>query len=196
MFLKKTILLSLLFFTCVCNDASADTASLKIGFVDLAKIEEGSLAVRDLNKQIQEKESVLKKQLLSRKNTIESRNKELEKQSSVIARDVLEKKAKDIEEEYTLLQIDERMYSQVLELSKVKSLQAIQESIKIAANDISQDYDIVLTSQSVLYIKDQKFDNLTLDLIDKLNRSTRKVDFNANFDKIIKEAKTSMKAKK
>ncbi|GEM_PF-6188646 len=163
----------------------ADESGLKIGLVDMQKIENEALMAKDLQKKMKAKEEELGNDLVKRKNKIESEFKALEGKRAVLSGEELQKKAKKLEGDFQKLQMDEKVYMQVFDLTRMRAMQEIQDNLKKAVNKVADKYDMIVPSNLALYVNTSKFDDLTSKVIDKLNGISKSV----SYDKFYKEAK-------
>ena len=169
----------------------AENAHIKIGFIDISKIENNSLAISDLKKKMSQKEDEIKGTLLESKKSIETRYQDLQSKQAVFSRDVIEQRAKEIENDYILLQQQEKLSVQAMEIAKMQTLSAIQDEIKVISKNLDSDYDIILTNQSVIYVSKNIID-LTESVLAKLNKTIKEVEFFKLFDQIKKEGESKM----
>lgn len=157
----------------------------KIAVVDLQKIEQEALISKDLQKQMMSKEAEIGKNLTKRKSKIEQEFKTLESKRAVLSGEELQKRAKKLEGDFQKLQIDEKIYLQAFDLARVEALKNMQDNVKKAVNKVAGKYDLIIPSNLALYVNTNSFDDLTSDVIKKLDGISKSVEF----EKIFKEAK-------
>ena len=131
------------------------------------------------------KEQELQGDLVKRKNKIETEFKALESKRAVLSGDELQKKARKLEGDFQKLQVDEKVYTQAFDMARMYAMQELQTNLKKAVNKVADKYDLIIPSNLALYVNDDKFDNLTAKVIDKLNDISKTMPF----DKFYKEAK-------
>ena len=200
--LKIAIVLA--FFAFVAKNSFADD-KMKIAVVNMAKLEQTSLASKDLQEKMKKKERELQQVLISRKQKIENDFKSLEAKRATLSGSELQSKAKKLESDYQSLQFDERVYAQTFEEARIIALREIQENVGKVVNKIAtkKNYDAVLPSNMFIYLNDDKFIDITKEVIDKTNDAIKSVDYNSAFkeakktiDRILAEqAKTGNKKK-
>jgi Skp family chaperone for outer membrane proteins len=189
--LHLILFLSLLFVT--KNIASA--SEMKIAVVDLMKIEENSLIVKDMMKKFNAQESKLRNILEDKKKSLEEQYKNLEAKKSVLSRESLESQVREIEKNFLDLQKEEKVYSQTLEITKMTLLQTVQQDVKYAVEKVanSEEYDMIISSSALLYLNHKKVNDITPDVIDALNNKTKTVDFDAVYKKVNSEVNDQVK---
>ena len=182
------------------NVKKSNADDLKIAIVDIQQIQENAVVANDLKTKMQKKEQQLKKELLDRKDKIEQNYKSLEKERAVLSRSELEKKAKQFELEVQKLQFDENKYSQIFELSKIGALQVMQTELQKVVDTFVDKYDMIVPANITLYYNKKKFTDLTSDVLSKLNKNIKTIDYEKaykdaekQFAKIISEQKKSSK---
>ena len=178
------------------NVKKSNADDLKIAIVDIQQIQEDAVVANDLKTKMQKKEQQLKKELLDRKDKIEQNYKSLEKERAVLSRSELEKKAKQFELEVQKLQFDENKYSQIFELSKIGALQVMQTELQKVVDTFVDKYDMIVPANITLYYNKKKFPDLTSDVLSKLNKNIKTIDYEKaykdaekQFTKIISEQK-------
>ena len=178
------------------NVKKSNADDLKIAIVDIQQIQEDAVVANDLKTKMQKKEQQLKKELLDRKDKIEQNYKSLEKERAVLSRSELEKKAKQFELEVQKLQFDENKYSQIFELSKIGALQVMQTELQKVVDTFVDKYDMIVPANITLYYNKKKFTDLTSDVLAKLNKNIKTIDYEKaykdaekQFTKIISEQK-------
>ena len=178
------------------NVKKSNADDLKIAIVDIQQIQEEAVVANDLKTKMQQKEQQLKKELLDRKDKIEQNYKSLEKERAVLSRSELEKKAKQFELEVQKLQFDENKYSQIFELSKIGALQVMQTELQKVVDTFVDKYDMIVPANITLYYNKKKFTDLTSDVLAKLNKNIKTIDYEKaykdaekQFTKIISEQK-------
>ena len=178
------------------NVKKTNADDLKIAIVDIQQIQEDAVVANDLKTKMQKKEQQLKKELLDRKDKIEQNYKSLEKERAVLSRSELEKKAKQFELEVQKLQFDENKYSQIFELSKIGALQVMQTELQKVVDTFVDKYDMIVPANITLYYNKKKFTDLTSDVLAKLNKNIKTIDYEKaykdaekQFTKIISEQK-------
>lgn len=164
--------------------AYSDEAT-KIAIVDLQKIEENSLVSKDLQVKIKNKEKNLHGEILKNRQKINNEFKALESKKAVLSGEELQRKAKELEVKYQKIQMQEKACEQAFEMARMMAIQDVQFSIRKAVNKVAGKYDIVIPTSIALYIDENKFDNLTAEVLAKLNEISKTV----NYDKFYKEAK-------
>ena len=182
------------------NVKKSNADDLKIAIVDIQQIQEDAVVANDLKTKMQKKEQQLKKELLDRKDKIEQNYKSLEKERAVLSRSELEKKAKQFELEVQKLQFDENKYGQIFELSKIGALQVMQTELQKVVDTFVDKYDMIVPANITLYYNKKKFTDLTSDVLSKLNKNIKTIDYDKaykdaekQFAKIISEQKKSSK---
>ena len=178
------------------NVKKSNADDLKIAIVDIQQIQEDAVVANDLKTKMQKKEQQLKKELLDRKDKIEQNYKSLEKERAVLSRSELEKKAKQFELEVQKLQFDENKYGQIFELSKIGALQVMQTELQKVVDTFVDKYDMIVPANITLYYNKKKFPDLTSDVLSKLNKNIKTIDYEKaykdaekQFTKIISEQK-------
>ena len=159
------------------NVKKSNADDLKIAIVDIQQIQEDAVVANDLKTKMQKKEQQLKKELLDRKDKIEQNYKSLEKERAVLSRSELEKKAKQFELEVQKLQFDENKYSQIFELSKIGALQVMQAELQKVVDTFVDKYDMIVPANITLYYNKKKFTDLTSDVLLKLNKNIKTIDY-------------------
>ena len=201
---NKALFIYPLLVTFVCyvslNVKKSNADDLKIAIVDIQQIQEDAVVANDLKTKMQKKEQQLKKELLDRKDKIEQNYKSLEKERAVLSRSELEKKAKQFELEVQKLQFDENKYGQIFELSKIGALQVMQTELQKVVDTFVDKYDMIVPANITLYYNKKKFTDLTSDVLSKLNKNIKTIDYEKaykdaekQFAKIISEQKKSSK---
>ena len=98
----------------------------------------------------------------------------------------MEKEATKLQQDYMQSQIDEKVYAQAFEMVRMSSMGEIQQYAQQAVSKVAGKYDVVLPTASLMYYNPKKFDDITSEVIDKLNGISKTI----NFDKLFKEAKS------
>jgi Skp family chaperone for outer membrane proteins len=183
--------LSLLF--AVTNIASA--SEMKIAVVDLMKIEENSLIVKDMMKKFNAQETKLRNILEDQKKSLEEKYKNLEAKKSVLSRESLESQVREIEKNFLDLQKEEKIYSQTLEVTKMTLLQTVQQDVKYAVEKVANndEYDMIISSSALLYLNHKKVNDITPDVLDALNNKSKTVDFDTVYKKVHSEVNDQIK---
>ena len=163
------------------NVKKSNADDLKIAIVDIQQIQEDAVVANDLKTKMQQKEQQLKKELLDRKDKIEQNYKSLEKERAVLSRSELEKKAKQFELEVQKLQFDENKYSQIFELSKIGALQVMQTELQKVVDTFVDKYDMIVPANITLYYNKKKFTDLTSDVLSKLNKNIKTIDYEKSY---------------
>ena len=163
------------------NVKKSNADDLKIAIVDIQQIQEDAVVANDLKTKMQKKEQQLKKELLDRKDKIEQNYKSLEKERAVLSRSELEKKAKQFELEVQKLQFDENKYSQIFELSKIGALQVMQTELQKIVDTFVDKYDMIVPANITLYYNKKKFTDLTSDVLSKLNKNIKTIDYEKSY---------------
>ena len=163
------------------NVKKSNADDLKIAIVDIQQIQEEAVVANDLKTKMQKKEQQLKKELLDRKDKIEQNYKSLEKERAVLSRSELEKKAKQFELEVQKLQFDENKYSQIFELSKIGALQVMQTELQKVVDTFVDKYDMIVPANITLYYNKKKFTDLTSDVLAKLNKNIKTIDYEKSY---------------
>ena len=183
------IAFAVVLIACFVKNAFADE-KLKIAVVNMSELEQTSLASKDLQTKMKKKERELQQDLILRKQKIENDFKALEAKRATLSGSELQSKAKKLESEYQSLQLDERVYAQTFEEARILALREIQEQVGKVVNKIAtkKDYDAVLPSNMFIYLNEDKFIDITKDVVSKTNDNIKSVDY----DKAFKEAKKTM----
>ena len=196
---NKFVVFSILFLTSVNvfnNYSNADDDkkenNVKVALINMQVIEQKSTLSNNLKQNLKDKETQLQADLIKRKEQIENDYKSIEKNRAVLSRVELEKKAKQIESDMQKLQFDERKYSQIIEMSKIGSLNELQQKVQSAITDVAKDYDIVMSANDLLYYKKDKFTDLTDKLLEKNKNKKYLNNNNINYEKIYKEAEKQL----
>lgn len=194
------LVLTMLIIAVMKVGASATADELKIAVIDMQQIQEKSVVSGDLKAKMDKKEQQLKKELLDRKDKLEQDYKSLEKQRAVLSRNELEKKAKQFEADVQKLQFDENKYSQIFEMSKIGALQVIQTELQKVINTFANNYDVIVPANVAFYYNKEKFADLTADVLAKLNKNIKTIDYEKaykdaekQFAKLISGQKKSLK---
>ena len=175
-----------LFFAFVLTANISVADELKVAVVDISRIEQNALITKDLMKKAQAKEKEISKQLETKRSKLEKDLKDLESKKAVLSREAMEKQATKLQQDYMQAQIDEKVYAQAFEMVRMSSMGEIQQYAQQAVNKVADGkYDVVLPTASLMYYNTKKFDDITSDVIDKLNGISKTI----NFDKLFKEAK-------
>lgn len=164
---------------------SLKAEELKIAVVDLQKIEMESVFAKDLRNKIQQKENELQGNLLKKKDKIEADYKAIEAKKAVLSREELEKKIKLLEKDANQLQMDERLYGQMLEVAKMDALGVMQKEVQKAVDKNASKHDIVFPTNVMLAYNPTKFNDITTKVLETLNKNIKV----SNFDKIFANAK-------
>ena len=175
-------LLIAMLYSIGANVKKSHADDLKMAVVDIQRIQEEAVVANDLKTKMQKKEQQLKKELLDRKDKIEQNYKSLEKERAVLSRSELEKKAKQFELDVQKLQFDENKYSQIFELSKIGALQVIQAELQKVIDTFVDKYDMVVPANITLYYNKKKFADLTDDVLSKLNKSIKSIDYEKSYN--------------
>ena len=170
-------------FVCAMKVSFADEQTQKIAFVDMQKLEEKATVSKDLMQKLSKKEKELQDVLVKTKNKIEADMKTLESKRAVLSTNELQQKAKKIEADYRNLQINERKYAQIFDMSKMIAIGEIQGDIRKAVNKVADKYDLILPANMALYINDRKYDDLTDKVLSQLNSMTKSVNYEKAFNK-------------
>ena len=196
---NKFVVFSILFLTSVNvfnNYSNADDDkkenNVKVALINMQVIEQKSTLSNNLKQNLKDKETQLQADLIKRKEQIENDYKSIEKNRAVLSRVELEKKAKQIESDMQKLQFDERKYSQIIEMSKIGSLNELQQKVQSAITDVAKDYDIVMSANDLLYYKKDKLTDLTDKLLEKNKNKKYLNNNNINYEKIYKEAEKQL----
>ena len=178
---------------CAMKVSFADEQAQKIAFVDMQKLEEKAVVSKDLMNKLSSKEKELQELLVKSKNKIETDMKTLESKRAVLSTNELQQKAKKIEADYRNLQINERKYAQIFDMSKMIAIGEIQGDIKKAVNKVADKYDLVLPANMALYINDRKYDDLTEKVLSQLNSMTKSVNYEKAFNKAKEQVEQMVK---
>jgi len=163
--------------------AKADDKPLKIAIINMQKIEQDTQASKDMQSKMTKKEQSLQNDLITRKNKIENKFKELESKRAVMSGETLQKEAKKLEAEFQKLQFDERAYSQIFEMARMFALQEMQEYVSKATNKVAAGkYDAVMPTAMFLYMDSDKFDDITKQVISKMNDISKKIDYDKAYE--------------
>ena len=179
------------------NLSFAANDSVKIATVDMQKIESSALVFKDLQEKMKQTEEKVGRDFMTKKKEIEKEFKTLENKRAVLSGEELQKKAKTIEEKYQKLQLDEKIAWQALDMARMNAIQDVQVSMNKAVNSVSGEYDIIIPTGVALYIKKQKFDDLTSKVLNKLNSTLKTVNYEKSFtdakSQLLKMANTHLK---
>lgn len=157
----------------------SDQGGQKISFatVNLVKIEQNAVALKGVERVFTKKEKSARSDLMKKQNEISSKYKALESKKSLLDKSSLEKKAAEIEQEMFNLQKEERDIAKIFEFVKYQISVELQNEIKKATREIAEqhEYSIVFTDNNLLYT-DDLVNDITLEVLTKLNNSFKKVD--------------------
>ena len=178
--MKKGIYVVAIVFCLLANVSNAATADkIKIATIDMRKIENESYISRDLEKKMSAKEKEIRQELLSEKESLEKQFKQLESQRSVKSAQQLQKDAQKLEINYQKFQDKASRYEKIFEKARMDSFMEINKNTKKATNAVanSDNYDLIIALDSVLYIDNNKFDDITEKTLGKLNKISKKIDY-------------------
>ena len=171
--LKKLIIFFLIFFSLSIYSYSNE----KIAFIDINFIFSNSIAGKDLNKKILEKNEKLKLEIIDFKKKIDDDRNQILSQKNVLSEeeynikiDNLEKKIKQINSTISIKNEELRSYKTKVEnifsknLNSIIELYSIENSINIVLNKdnllmAKKELDI---TQKVLAIFNEKFDKISI----------------------------------
>ncbi len=179
-FMKRGIYIVAIVFCLLANVSNAATGEkIKIATIDMRKIENESYVSHDLEKKMSAKEKEIRQELLREKGSLEQRFKALESKRSIKSAQQLQKDAQQLEIEYQKFQNKANRYEKIFEKTRMDSLIEINKNIKKAINAIanSNSYDLVIALDSVLYINNDKFNDITGKILSKLNKISKTIDY-------------------
>jgi len=178
-----------IFATTTVNSAKIFASDIAI--VDVQKVFESSNIAKKVKEQINNKEKMIQKNLLDRKNKLEDKFKSLETKRSVLSTAELQQKAKELESEYQTLQMDGGIYTEALNLTKAYAYETIKNRINSSAKKIANDkknkYDLVISNEFVFYYKSNQVANITNDVINRMNTNTETININDIYEKTEKD---------
>ena len=193
----QVFILTFLLNVALMHKTYAEEKSMKIAIINMQKIEQDAQASKDLQKKISLKEQELQKDLITRKNKIENKFRELESKRAVMSGEALQKEAKKLESDYQKLQMDEKMYMQIFEMARMFVLQEMQGYVVQATNKVASDkYDAVVPSAMFIYINDDKFDDITKKVVSQMDNISKKVDYEKAYKTAQEQAKKMLESQK
>lgn len=193
----QVFILTFLLNVAFVHKTYAEEKSMKIAIINMQKIEQDTQASKDLQKKISLKEQELQKDLITRKNKIENKFRELESKRAVMSGEALQKEAKKLESDYQKLQMDEKMYMQIFEMARMFVLQEMQGYVVKATNKVASDkYDAVVPSAMFIYINDDKFDDITKKVVSQMDNISKKVDYEKAYKNAQEQVKKMLEAQK
>ncbi len=178
--MKRGIYIVAIVFCLLANVSNAATGEkIKIATIDMRKIENESYVSHDLEKKMSAKEKEIRQELLREKGSLEQRFKALESKRSIKSAQQLQKDAQQLEIEYQKFQNKANRYEKIFEKARMDSLIEINKNIKKAINAIanSNSYDLVIALDSVLYINNDKFNDITGKILSKLNKISKTIGY-------------------
>jgi len=199
---KQTLLLSkaLLFLFALnifTNNLQAEEKPLKIAVINLSKIESDTLIAKDIFKKTENKQKELTNKLMKKKQKLDNDIKSLESKRAVLSGEELQKKANVLQEQYRQLQIDEQKYTQILNATRLYTLQDMQEVVSKATNKIAAGkYDLVVPTTIVLYMDSSKFTDITKEVVSKTNDIAKTVDYEKSFKQAERDMNEMLKKNK
>ncbi len=151
----------------------ADTAPAtapKIVVVDIQRIMRDSLAAKDLKTQLESKKNQYQADLKGKSDKLKKEKDDLEKQQSVLSKDALTQKVKNLNSEFKSAQDDANEKSVRFENAEKGASRDILAAVQEIINDLAkeQNFNIAIpTSQLLFAHKDLDITNEVLTRLDK-----------------------------
>jgi Skp family chaperone for outer membrane proteins len=166
LFTSVFIISSLLSFNSFANSVAT---------LDVEKIVKESLAMRDIQKKISDKQTSYQKEVDKKNKSVEAEQKKLESKKNVLSEEAMEKELKQLEEKVNDLKsfVDKRQNS--LKKASIDSMSKVNEEIKIIIEEISkeQNIDLIIPTSQTLYFKDEM--DISSEVLKRLNKKITKV---------------------
>lgn len=149
--------------------APAIAADYKIGYVNVQKVvkqsEKAQKAKAQLEQEVQKHESELK----AKRETIQSLQKELEKQGSLMSEQQKKEKQRKLQEAMREFRRLQQQAQEDLDTQKNQALQDLYDKVFQIVNRIGEkeDFDLIFTDPAAMYVADRI--DLTQRVLDELN---------------------------
>jgi outer membrane protein len=146
------------------RDAAPAQAGIKIGYVDLQKVQQESKAGKDAYKTMEKLFKDKQAQLDQRQNEIEKMMGELDKQSALLATEVRKQKEEKLQKDYKELQRFKSDSEEELNKKKAEMAKQMFQEVSAVINKFGKEegYTLILERSVVLYAPE------AVDITDKI----------------------------
>lgn len=157
------------------SGTSAADAAGNFRIVDMQVIVEEAKAAKDVGKRIDEARSKLKSYVTSKDEELRKKAKDLEENRTLLAPDDFKSKKDNFSSRLATIQAEARQKDTKLRKANATALIAIQKAVLSIVADMSkeQQFDLALPKAQVLYYK--KDLDITQDVIKRLNKKLPKI---------------------
>ncbi len=166
--------------------------------VDLNKVQQNVIALKDVDKAFIKKEEEVRNKLTKDQQEIGKEYQELEAKKSVLDKNTLEKKAKELEKKAQSFKEKEMSYGKIFEAVKYQLSTTLNQYIQKATASIAEDmgFSIVFTENNLLY-KNDAVQDISLEVATALNKEVPKpIDVKNYFEMAEKELDSIKKKRK
>lgn len=170
--MKKNLIALTAAFVLLAFNAKAES----IAVLDVEKIVKESTAMRDIQSKISKKQDEYQKDVTKRQKELEAEQKKLESKKNVLAKDALEKEAKEFEKKVDDLKTLVDKKQNILRKASTDSMGKVNEEIKdiIAAIAKEKGYDLIVPAGQTLFYKNEM--DISADVLKALNKKITKVN--------------------
>ena len=176
--MKKVIINLAVMLTLVATSNFAysnPVANATIAVLNLEEIKSSSLAIKNINEQIQKKEAEFVAEIEKKSLDLKKQNDQLVKQQSILNEKAMEEKAKEFNNKVAEAQKDEQNKRTILGTAQMNAFEVVDQAVtKIVNQQAAENKFTLLMPSSSLFYFDPKLD-ITQDVLKKLNDSLKKV---------------------
>ncbi len=168
---RLSVILVIIFSLCIVYTGPVFAADLKVGFVDLKKAFEESLAGKQAKLEFADKAKVYQEELDKRKQKLEATRQEYEGQKIMLSEDARKNKERELRDQFRELQDLFKDNQESLRALDEQITKGILEEISKLVEKYSKDngYDLVLekTESAILFAQDSM--EITAKIIELFN---------------------------
>lgn len=170
--MKKYLTTLLAAFSLLSSAANAGN----IGIIDVDKIMNESLVMRDIQSKIEKKEDEYQKQVQKKRGELESEQKRIEGKKNILSKEAFEKEAESFEKKLDELKtfIDKKQNS--LKKSSMEAMSKVNEKVRDIIDEIAKEkkLEVVIAAGQTLYYENNL--DITEEVLQKLNKKITKVE--------------------
>lgn len=147
-----------------------------IGVIDVDKIMNESLVMRDIQSKIEKKQDEYQKQIQKKQEELESEQKRIESKKNILSKEAFEKETNAFEKKLDDLKtfVDKKQNN--LKKASMEAMSKVNEKVKDIIDGVAKEkkLDVIIAAAQTLYHEESL--DVTNEILEKLNKKITKVD--------------------
>jgi outer membrane protein len=172
--MKKIFSLAVIFtlFLTISNANATD-----IAVIDMEKVVENCVAMKNVNKKLTNKKNAMQKQLQKEEGVLNAKRDDISSKSNILSKSALEEKMKDFQRDVVNFQKKVKEEEDKLKVAYMEAIKEVTDEIKVIVEEIREDekynFDIVITSSATIFSDNDT--DISSVVLRKLNKRMKSV---------------------